>query len=98
MKPIEGRYARAVIMTGQQGAVSTRDVVEIFLNIDLAEKIERAKTDVVLSKEEALQLRFAINAMGNTFLDIAMQIPKQRVRKDDRVDTKGTYWGNRNRA
>lgn len=87
---IEEKYLRAAMLKAQRGAVSTQDIVECFLDLELYERVyhglgsAKKPRAVKLSADEVSNISFALTAMANSFLDVAKYVPKQRPRKHER--------------
>lgn len=77
-----------VLLTAQQGAVSTQDIVELFMRGDLYNKIYsglgsgKTPKSMKLAAEEVNQVSFALTAMANTLLECGRHVSKVRPRKN----------------
>ena len=92
-KQIDNRYARKVMVVAQRGGVSTQDIVEQFIPLELYNKLycglgvgKRSTAPITLTDEQRQAISFALCAMANTFLDIAPFVPKQVLRKGEKID------------
>lgn len=86
---LQDRWLRKVVLTAQQGAVSTSDIVEIFLDPEVFNKVYSGMGSgnnnkaLTLTADEVSKVSFALAAMANTFLDAARHFPKQVKREGE---------------
>lgn len=84
---LQDRWLRKVVLTAQQGAVSTSDIVEIFLDPEVYNKVYSGmgggNNNKTLTAVEVNKISFALTAMANTFLDAARHFPKQVKREGE---------------
>lgn len=81
---------RKILLKAQSGCVSTSDIVEIFMNPELYNKLyhglgcgKKLPKQIKLTGDEINSVSYAITAMANTFLDVSRHVSKLRRRKGE---------------
>ncbi len=81
---IDDSFLREVIKVAQQGAVSTTEITDLFIDRELFNKIycgwgsgKQARL-LTLSAEEIQKVSFALAAMANTLISCGRYLPKQQ--------------------